>query len=428
MKRNQFWTVASKGLAALTVTLIAALVLAPSAWAVSKDKILYNFTGGNDGSTPYDGLTLDTSGNLYGTTTAGGASGNGTVFKLAKNSDGSWTESVLYSFAGGTDGATPYAGVTFDASDNLYGTTTAGGASSAGTVFQLANSNGTWTENVLYSFTGGSDGANPLWCGVIFDATGTLYGMTSGGGSQEVGVVYKVTPNSGGGWTYGLLHTFTGGKDGSYPLAGTLTFDTAGNLYGATSDGVDNYGNCPTSNDCGSIFKLTQSGGSWTEQVIFRFTGNTNGGQSRRPFSPLVFDSAGRLYGTTGAGGGLYGTAFRLTLDANGRWNERVLHVFHGNQDGAYPNSGLVFDTTGDLYGSTVFGEDGNGDCCFGQVFKLTPHTHGWCKQAVHRFQGAPQDGILGGNPVVFDAAGNLYGTSFDGGTSGNGVVFEVIR
>src|SRR5271156_763778 len=145
MKRNQFWTVASKGLAVMTVTLIAALVLAPSAWAVSKDKILYNFTGGNDGSTPYDGLTLDTSGNLYGTTTAGGASGNGTVFKLAKNSDGSWTESVLYSFAGGTDGATPYAGVTFDASGNLYGTTTAGGASSAGTVFQLANSNGTWT-------------------------------------------------------------------------------------------------------------------------------------------------------------------------------------------------------------------------------------------------------------------------------------------
>jgi len=427
--KNLLWIVVIKGLAVLTVTLIAALVLAPDAWAVSKDKILYNFTGGTDGGTPYDGLALDTAGNLYGTTTAGGASGDGTVFELTKKSDGTWTESVLYSFAGGTDGATPYAGVTFDTSGNLYGTTTAGGASSAGTIFELVpNSNGTWTESVLYSFSGGSDGANPQWCGVIIDATGALYGMTSGGGSQGMGVVYKLAPNSGGGWTYGLLHTFAGGKDASYPLAGTLTFDTAGNLYGATSDGVDNYGNCPNGDDCGSIFEMTQSGGSWKEQVIFRFTGDTNGGQSRRPFSPLAFDSVGRLYGTAGAGGGLYGTAFRLTLDAKGKWNARALHVFKGNQDGAYPNSGLVFDTAGDLYGSTVFGEDGNGDCCFGQVFKLTPHTHGWCKQAVHRFQGAPQDGILGGNPVVFDAAGNLYGTSPGGGTSGGGVVFEVIQ
>jgi uncharacterized repeat protein (TIGR03803 family) len=427
--QNPFWTAVSKALAVLTVTLIAALVLAPGARAASKYKILYNFTGGNDGATPFDGLALDTAGNLYGTTTAGGASGNGAVFELARNSDGSWTESVLYSFAGGTDGATPYAGLTFDTSGNLYGTTFYGGAYSAGTVFQLVpNSNGSWTENVLYSFTGGSDGAYPEWCGVILDATGTLYGMTTEGGTQGMGVVYKATPNSIGSWTYGLLHSFAGGTDGSYPLAGTLTFDTAGNMYGAASDGVDNYGNCPNSNDCGSIFELTQSGGNWTEQVIFRFTGNTNRGQSRRPFSPLVFDSTGRLCGTTGGGGGWYGTAFKLTLGAKGKWNERVLHVFNGNQDGAYPNSGLVFDTAGDLYGSTVFGEDENGDCCFGQVFKLTPHIHGWSKQAVHRFQGTPHGGTLGGNPVVFDAAGNLYGTSEGGGTSGGGIVFEVLR
>jgi len=429
MKRNQFWTVASKGLAALTVTLIAALVLAPGAWAAGKYKVLYNFTGGTDGGTPYEGLTLDTTGNLYSTTTAGGASGNGTVFKLTKNSDGSWTESVLYSFSGGTDGATPWAAVTFDASGNLYGTTQYGGTSSAGTVFELVpNSNGTWTESVLYSFTGGSDGAYPEWCGVIVDATGTLYGMTSGGGSQDMGVVYKLTPNSGGGWTYGLLHTFVGGKDGSYPQVGILAFNTAGNLYGATTAGSDNFGNCPTSNDCGSIVELTQSGGSWTEQVIFRFTGDTNGGQSRRPDGPLAFDSAGRLYGTAAAGGGLYGTAFRLTLDAKGKWNARALHVFQGNQDGAYPASGLVFDTAGDLYGTTYYGEDGNGACCFGQVFKLTPHTHGWCKQAVHRFQGPPRDGSNTNAGVIFDAVGNLYSTSSDGGTSGNGVVFEVIR
>lgn len=426
MTRKLFRATVSKGLPVLTVTLIAALVLAPGAWAASKYKILYNFTGGTDGGTPYDGLALDTAGNLYGTTTAGGASGNGAVFELAKNSDGTWTESVLYSFAGGTDGATPWAAVTFDASGNLYGTTTAGGASGNGTVFKLTkNSDGTWTESVLYSFTGGSDGANPLWCGVTLDAGGTLYGMTSAGGSHDLGVVYKLAPNSGGSWTYGLLHTFAGGKDGSYPQFGILTFNTAGNLYGATSDGVNNYADCPTSNDCGSIFEMTpQSDGSWKERVIFRFTGDAG----RRPDGAVSFDSAGRLYGATAGGGGNYGTAFRLTAGAKGKWNQRVLHVFQGNQDGAYPASGVVFDTAGSLYGSTFYGEDENGDCCFGQVFRLIPHAHGWSKKAVHRFQGPPGDGSNTNAGVVFDAAGNLYSTTVNGGASGNGVVFEFTK
>ena len=126
-KANPFWTVVSKALAVMTSTLIMALVLAPGASAASKYKVLYNFSGGADGSQPYDAVILDAAGNLYGTTTAGGASGNGTVFKLTKNSDGSWTESVLYSFAGGTDGASPQSEVTFDVSGNLYGTTWSGG-------------------------------------------------------------------------------------------------------------------------------------------------------------------------------------------------------------------------------------------------------------------------------------------------------------
>ena len=245
--QGQFWTAVINVLSAMTVMLILALVLVPGAWAAGKYKILYNFTGGIDGGAPYEGLVLDVTGNLYGTTTVGGTSGNGTVFKLAKNSDGSWTESVLYSFASGTDGAAPWAALTFDPSGNLYGTTQGGGDSSAGTIFQLVpNSDGTWTETVLYSFTGGTDGANPEWCGLIFDATGTLYGMTSGGGNQGMGVVYKLTPNFDGSWTYALIHTFTGGSDGSYPQFGTLAFNKAGNLYGATSDGVDNYAKCPT--------------------------------------------------------------------------------------------------------------------------------------------------------------------------------------
>jgi len=424
MKSNPFWAAVSKALAVTTATLIMALILAPGASAAGKYKVLYKFTGGTDGSQPEAGLILDTSGNLYGTTPQGGAFGDGVVFKLTKNSDGSWTESVLYSFAGGTDGATPYAEVTFDASGNLYGTTYSGGASSAGTVFQLApNSDGTWTESVLYTFTGGSDGANP-YAGVVFDATGTLYGTTYGGGTQGLGVVYKLTPNSNGSWTYGALHSFTGGKDGSHPQLGNLTFDTAGNLYGATNDGVDGYGDCPNGNDCGSIVELTpQSDGSWKEKVIFRFTGGT----TRNLNGTLVFDSAGRLYGNSYGGDSDYGTVFMLTLGAKGKWWQHVLYVFQGNQDGAYPIGGVVFDTAGTLYGTTVAGINSHGGV--GQLFKLVPRRWLWKKYVPHFFEGPPRDGGDSPAPVVFDAAGNLYGTAFDGWNTGCcGVVFEYIK
>jgi len=425
MQTNKFWTVLSKTLAVIAVTVIMALVLAPGARAATNYKVLYSFAGGTDGSAPWGPLILDTAGNLYGTTTKGGASGHGTVFKLTKNSDGSWTESVLYSFAGGTDGVDPWGGLIFDANDNLYGTTRHGGSSSAGTVFQLApNSGGGWTESVLYSFTGGSDGANPL-AGVIFDATGTLYGTASGGGTQGMGVVYKLTPNSDGTWTQSVIHTFTGGNDGSYPWLGNLTFDTAGNLYGATPDGVDAYGDCPNGNDCGSIVELTpQSDGTWKEGVIFRFQGGTSGAYGRKPYGPVVFDSAGRLYGIADGGGGDYGTAFKLTLRATGKWTERVLHVFQGNQDGAYPQAGPVLDAAGDLYGTAIWGcWNGFGFC--GQVFKLVPHPDGaWTKRTPHWFKRSP-DGKEPGAGVVLDAAGNVYGTTVSGGTSRNGVVYE---
>jgi uncharacterized repeat protein (TIGR03803 family) len=396
---------------------VVALVLAPGAWAAGKYKVLYKFTGGSDGSQPGAGLIFDASGNLYGTTTAGGASGNGTVFKLTKNADGSWTESLLYSFAGGTDGATPEAEVTFDTNGNLYGTTYYGGAFSAGAVFQLApNSDGTWTETLLYSFTAGSDGANP-YAGLIFDSNGNLYGTTYLGGVSGVGVVYKLAPNSDGTWTESVLHTFTGG-DGSYPDVGNLTFDTDGNLYG-----VADYGG---GSGVGVVYKLTpNSNGTWTESVLHTFTGGTDG---RSPDGTLIFDSAGRLYGNAGGGSAGYGNVFKLILGAKGKWTEHVLYMFQGNQDGAYPVGGVVLDTTGNLYGTTNMGEDLNGACCFGQVFKLTAHTHGWTKHAPHRFQGPPRDGGNSGSPVVFDAAGNLYGTAYDAFGGGYGVVFEYIK
>ena len=416
--KNPFWTAVSKALAVTTVTLIIALILAPGAWAASKYKVLYKFTGGADGSQPYAGLIFDTSGNLYSTTPQGGASGNGNVFKLTKNSDGSWTESVLYSFAGGTDGATPYAAVTFDASGNLYGTTYTGGASSAGTVFELVpSSGGTWTESVLYSFTGGSDGANP-YAGLIFDAAGNLYGTTWYGGASGDGVVYKLTPNSDGTWTETVLYTFTGGKDGGNPYLGNLTFDPAGNLYSTTRNGG--------ASGFGVVYKLTpNSDGTWTESVLHTFTGGRDGSY---PSGTLIFDSAGRLYGNSSEAPyvGL-GNVFKLTLGAKGKWYEHVLYIFQGNQDGAYPYGGVVFDTAGNLYGTTLAGINTHGGV--GQLFKLVPRRWLWKKYVPHYFEGPPRDGGDSPAPVVFDAAGNLYGTAFDGWNTGCcGVVFEYIK
>ena len=427
MKTNKFWTVLSKALAVIAATLIVALILAPGAWAASKYKVLHNFTGGADGGQLQDNfLILDTAGNLYGMTAGGGASGDGVVFKLTPNSDGTWTESVLYNFAGGTDGANPHAGLVFDASGNLYGTTQYGGNYSAGIVFQLVpNSDGTWTESVLYSFAGGSDGANPV-AGLIFDATGTLYGTTEVGGPSGLGVVYKLTPNSDGTWTETVLHSFSGGRDGANPYDGNLTFDTAGNLWGAAAAGGT--GNCSTwaGTGCGVIFKLTpQSDESWKERVTFTF--GTQGASGFLPVGPVIFDSAGHLYAVAQGWNGNYGNVFKLTLGAKGKWNERVLHVFQGNQDGAYPE-GPVFDTAGNLYGTTVFGEDLNGDCCFGQVFKLVPHRYGWKKYALHRFQGPPRDGSNTVSGVVLDSARNIYGVTVNGGPYGNGNVFEIVK
>src|SRR5215468_7698755 len=171
MKSNQLLAAAGKLLAVVAVALIVVLVLAPGASAARKYKVLYSFSGGADGGQPGAGLIFDGAGNLYSTTSQGGTYGNGVVFELIHNSDGSWTEGVLYSFTGGSDGGTPYSALTFDTKGNLYGTTSVGGTYGYGTVFQLTPSGGGWTETVIYSFTGGSDGANP-WYGVIFDAAG----------------------------------------------------------------------------------------------------------------------------------------------------------------------------------------------------------------------------------------------------------------
>jgi uncharacterized repeat protein (TIGR03803 family) len=386
-----------------------------------KEKALVSFSGSGEPSLPYAGLTFDKAGNLYGTTQLGGAYNQGTVFELTPSSAG-WTVTVLYSFPGGHDGSQPTANVILDASGRLYGTTSSGGGGSCspgcGVVFELAPVSGGWRESVLYAFTGGGDGREPQG-DLVFDAAGNLYGTTLLGGntatncSSGCGTVFKLTPGIGG-WTQSVLHAFAGGNDGASPYAG-LTFDTAGNIYGTTSAGG--------ASGKGTIFKLSPSGG-WTESVLYAFTGGPDGASPR---GGLILDAAGNLYGTAFQGGTTgYGVVFELLPNSRGAWEEKELHRF-ANAPAANPISGLIFDTAGNLYGTTMLGADLNscaGGC--GTLFRLTPASSGgWTFHVLHAF-GRGTDGYKPSGKLISDAAGNLYGTTQSGGNHGHGVVFEL--
>lgn len=366
--------------------------------------VLHSFKGGTDGESPSAGVVRDAAGNLYGTTAYGGTFGHGTVFKLATTG----RETVLYSFTGGTDGAIPLAGLMRDGAGNLYGTTEAGGdltcnsGTGCGTVFKLDT---TGTETVLHSFTGNRDGSSPI-AGVIPDMAGNLYGSTPQGGAVSSGTVFKVDTTG----KETVLYTFTGGAGGTdgYLPDGAVIGDAVGNLYGTTQLG-GNY-------SFGTVFELNSTG---KETVLYRFRGGTNG---LNPVGGVIRDAAGNLYGATQGGGTFFdGTVFKL----NPTGYKTVLYSFAGGPDGVYPVAGVIADAAGNLYGTTQYG---GGVTCFGggcgTVFKLD--TTG--KETVlHHFTG----GADGASPVaglVRDAAGNLYGTTYFGGDSacGCGVVFRI--
>ena len=408
------------------------------------EKILYNFNAYPHGSQPTANLIADASGNLYGTTFIGGAHEFGAVFKLTPNSKGGWTETVLYSFKGLTDGQNPYGGLIFDSAGNLYGTTYNGGTGpcngnnyGCGTVFKLApNSHGAWNENVLYTFQGGSDGALPD-AGLVLDSAGNLYGTTTSGGTGQssncsagaCGTVFKLAPKTHGGWTESILYNFTGGSDGAIPRAG-LTLDSAGNLYGTAT--VDGSISTTCRQGCGTVFKLTPSSSTWTLSVLYTFAGGATDGSG--PSSGLIFDNAGNLYGTTIAGGSGFcqwgcGTAFELTSNGSGGFTESVLHSFKGGtSDGSSPQTGLIFDQAGNLYGSTQTGGKTKGVNGAGIIFQLAPGTGGqWSEKILHVFAGG-SDGAnpSSGGALVLDQANNLYGTSFAGGAVNAGMAFRL--
>jgi len=267
--------------------------LTPTAGGGWTESTLYSFIGDRDGEYPYGGLVLDAAGNLYGCTIFGGVGTNGTVFKLTHGASG-WTEQILYQFSGGNDGAQPYSPLIFDTAGNLYGTAQRGGAHALGTVFELKpTSGGGWSETTLYSFAGGTDAEFPT-AGLVFDTAGNLYG-TASGGVYAAGAIFKLTPQSGGGWTESVLYSFAGGTDGSIP-AGSLVFDVADNLYGVTSEGG---GTGCGGSGCGTVFELSSSTG-WTETILHSFRGGRDG---EVPEAGPILDAAGNLYGTTDEGG-----------------------------------------------------------------------------------------------------------------------------
>jgi uncharacterized repeat protein (TIGR03803 family) len=256
------------------------------------EKVLYDFKGGanGDGSHPI-GLIFNQAGDTYGATSGGGTYGHGTVYELS-SSGGTWTDDVLHIFGSGSDGSTPYRSVlVFDNAGNLYGTTSLGGSSNYGTVFQLTPSGGGWTENVIYNFLGGNDGGYP-YSGLIIDQSGNLYGTTTDLGTGGGGTVFELSP-SGGGWTYSVLHSIPGPAGYSCGPAWALVMDAAGSLYDTTQ--------CDGANTLGSVFKLTNTGGSWTYTSLHDFTGNSNDGEY--PASGVTLDASGNLYGTTNYGG-----------------------------------------------------------------------------------------------------------------------------
>jgi uncharacterized repeat protein (TIGR03803 family) len=399
--------------AALILAVLSALLLIAARPAHAQETVLYNFTGGSDGGGPMSGLTFDAAGNLYGTTYFGGLAcaesqyGCGTVFELSPNGNGGWNETVLYSFTGGADGAYPNSDVIFDSVGNLYGTAYEGGVNGCGygdgcgIVFELSPVGTSWTETVLLSFTGSQgDGGFPQ-NGVIMDPAGNLYGTTCSCGAGY-GTLFKLSP-SGGGWTEQVLT----GADG---FSG-LTMDPAGDIFGAWL------------NEDSTVFELSPIG-NLTE--IHTFTGAPKDGSDAE--GTPVLDQAGNLYGTTLLGGAKnLGTVYKLSPVKKGKkkgeWTEKILYSFKGGKDGCGPTAGIVFGAAGNIYGTTTWCGYEN---MSGTVFELVAPVGkgGYKEKVLLGFNGT--GGAKPYGSLILDSAGNLYGTASRGGSSGWGVVFEV--
>jgi uncharacterized repeat protein (TIGR03803 family) len=386
---------------------------APRSSASDSIKTLYSFAETPDGRYPQGSLVRDTSGNLYGTTYSGGSKNNGTVFEVSPATGGTWTERILYNFAGGNDGANPTAGLALDQEGNLYGAAVYGGnkacSGGCGTVFRLHPvPNGTWQFSVVHQFKG-YDGAYPNQS-LTFDGLGGIYGATKNGGTYSYGVIYQLFRPTRNTYEFDVLHDFTGGADGSYPASPTIT--VGGFIYGVTFGG-GKFGK-------GTAFELLPTlHGPWYSRVIYTFKGL----DGANPESPLNSNYSAGFYGLTYAGGAYgFGTAYELAYAAGTGWTENVIYSFTGLADGANPNGPIVSGGSSSLYGTTTQGNNSSGS-----VFELSPNTSGsWTETTIESFMGMNGGGIGPQNGVVTDNSGNLFGVTQYGGAYGNGTVYEI--
>jgi uncharacterized repeat protein (TIGR03803 family) len=412
------------GCAGRSVMLFAvALLAAPNTCAQGQFRILHNFGAGADGAGLWSPVVMDKHGNLYGSSTGGGAYGEGTVYQLRPSSalPGGWTESILHSFSPQSgDGWADFGGVTVDASGNLYGGTIDGGANGRGVVLGLTPGNGGWRETILYNFCSlpnCADGAGPS-DHPILDPQGNLYGTA--------GVVFQMSPAADG-WTESVLYTFCTEQppcvDGWEP-GGSLVRDAAGNLYGTTFSGGYFDGVCQAYG-CGVVYEVTQvRPGVWRQRVLYAFEA---GGDGWAPAGALTIHD-GALYGGTNYGGGSdcgdnrgCGTIFEVAQGPGGEAREAVLYSFGDGANGLSPIGPLVFDRSGNIYGVTAYG---GGPCECGVLFRLIQGAGGaWQYTVLHTFSGA--DGSQPSGGLVIDSKGNVYGAAVEGGKFGGGVVFE---
>lgn len=428
----------------LVAAILFAMAIVPSVASAQTEKVIHQFAL-TDGADPNGALLIDSAGNIYGATATGGTStacesGCGVVFEISPISGGGSHYRVIHEFASGDDGATPRTSLSMDASGRIYGTTMYGGGSTSedcptgcGTVFVLTpSSNGVWKESILHHFEAITDGRVPI-DGVSIDAAGNLYGVTefSLNSTGYIGQVYEISPN-GTKWTFKTLHNFLPATDGYYPL-GSVVLDSEGNLYGTTQFGAESAG-C-YNQGCGIIYELSPgSNGTWTESILYEFP-SLDGPDGSIPSGRITRDAEGNIYGTTEYGGenasacpqSGCGTAFKLSNVA-GTWQLTTLHSFGQGADGREPIGPVTLDSAGNVYGTTQYGGSSGRGTSWGNVFELSPNAGNYTYKSLHVFNNVA-GGQIPWAGVTLDAQGDLWGTTFYGGSSngdGYGVVFEL--
>lgn len=387
--------------------------------------------------TTYVSLVPGPSGILYGVTAAGNASrcnlGCGTIFELTRASGGGWTQTTLHTFTGG-DGAWPQTGLLLDKAGNIYGATYFGGASAnclgqgCGVVFKLSrDSRGNWAETVLHSFSGGEDGSNPT--ALAFGASGSLVGATSFGGNTALcggigcGILFQLSPAAGGVWRETRLINFGGGVHGQNPLG--ILLDSSGNIFGTAKGGIIE--SACGGGYCGIVFEASDGAAGWKESIIHTF----HGFDGSRPNPSLTWGAAGQIYGTTYLGGTACarpgcGTIFQLSFQ-NGAWNETIVHNFTDQSDGEFPTDGLLFDAKGNLYGGTAYGDNILGCNPFqigacGQIFQLSSSSGSWQVTAEYSAPGF----VTPVGDLLVDGSGTVFGAACDEYYFNGGSIFEI--